>query len=54
LVLVGEGEERAELEIFTKNKKIQNIHFLPFQDQASLRNLYQNASLFVLPSFQET
>ncbi len=50
LVLVGDGEEHICLENYVKDNNIRNVHFFPFMSQLELREVYQNADLFVLPS----
>jgi len=50
LVLVGEGEQRIELERFVVANKLDRVVFLPFQSQEALRYIYHKASLFILPS----
>jgi glycosyltransferase involved in cell wall biosynthesis len=50
LVLVGEGDSRIDLEKYAQKYGLDNIHFLNFQNQETIVGLYQNASLFILPS----
>ncbi len=50
LVLVGDGEQRAELEQVVEANKLDGVVFLPFQSQLDLKSIYQKAQFFVLPS----
>lgn len=50
LVLVGEGEQRGELERFVADNNLDRVIFLPYQSQDLLKHIYQKASFFVLPS----
>jgi 1,2-diacylglycerol 3-alpha-glucosyltransferase len=50
LVLVGNGSERTHLENFIKANNLHSVHFLPFLSQRQLRDLYNRASCFILPS----
>ena len=53
LVLIGEGPERVSLENSVVGELKNRIHFLPFQDQTSLRSIYKHAITFILPSYLE-
>ena len=48
LVIAGAGELKQELR--SQFLKENNIHFLPFQNQSEMPNLYSLANIFVLPS----
>lgn len=50
LVLIGEGEERASMEVFCEEHNIFDVHFLPFVNQEQLNKIYHKAYFFVLPS----
>ena len=50
LLFAGDGEQRQELEIYTKINNINNVIFLGFQNQTELPRVYAAADLFVLPS----
>jgi glycosyltransferase involved in cell wall biosynthesis len=50
LVLVGDGPKHQILEEFAKINKLNTVHFLPFQSQEKLKNIYRNAAYFILPS----
>ena len=53
LVFVGEGPERVSLESSVIGEVKNRVHFIPFQDQESLRSIYKHAMAFILPSCQE-
>lgn len=50
LLFAGDGEQRQELEIYTKSNNINNVIFLGFQNQTELPKVYAAADIFVLPS----
>lgn len=51
VVLVGDGDERKKLEVFVDEKGLsQKVFFLTYQTQDKLRQIYKNASIFILPS----
>lgn len=54
LVIIGEGRERVAMEDFVRNKKLEQVHFLPFLDQRQLRTYYQQAAALVMPGKAET
>lgn len=51
--LVGDGEDRRELERLAKNLKLTNVRFHGAKGKQDLINFYKNADVFVLPSDQE-
>ncbi|TAK94927.1 glycosyltransferase family 1 protein [Patescibacteria group bacterium] len=54
LQLIGEGDEKEELERMTNDKlKISNVEFLGRIEHNKLPTYYQNADVFVLPSLNE-
>ena len=50
LLFAGDGEQRQDLEKYTKSNNINNVIFLGFQNQTKLPRIYAAADLFVLPS----
>lgn len=55
LVFVGNGPLRTELEKYTKEHSIKNVHFTGFKNQSEIPRYYAIADIFVLPSgFGET
>jgi glycosyltransferase involved in cell wall biosynthesis len=52
LVIVGNGELEKELK--EEFRPISSIHFLDFQNQLQMPNIYRIADVFVLPSWTET
>ena len=53
LVLVGGGASEKELKNYKINLKIEDVHFIPFQQLPSLINYYAFAGAFILPSTRE-
>lgn len=54
VVLVGDGPERESLEKLRKDLGLENqVHFKGILGQEEVRNEYQQADLFILPSFSE-
>jgi glycosyltransferase involved in cell wall biosynthesis len=51
--LVGDGEDRLELESLAKNLQVTNVHFHGAKDRKALMSFYARSDLFVLPSDQE-
>jgi len=53
LLFVGQGQLERELKEITEGN--MNVFYLPFQNQGSMRNIYQLADVLVLPSaYNET
>lgn len=52
LVIVGNGLLEKQLKILASNNSC--VHFLDFQNQASMPSIYEIADVFVLPSIGET
>ncbi|MDF1561377.1 MAG: glycosyltransferase family 4 protein [Bacteroidales bacterium] len=50
LILVGDGPEHELLVDFVKKNRLNTVKFLPFKSQDELKNIYQRADCFVLPS----
>jgi glycosyltransferase involved in cell wall biosynthesis len=48
LVFVGNGELKSEIN--TKAQTIDNVHFMPFQNQSVMPAVYRLGDVFVLPS----
>ncbi|MBX2809546.1 MAG: glycosyltransferase family 4 protein [Cellvibrionaceae bacterium] len=54
LTLLGDGEDRQQLEQLTREYQLQaHIHFAGFVDQATIANTLADSDIFVLPSFAE-
>jgi len=53
LVLVGGGPLEQELKNYKINQKIEDVHFIPFQQLSGLINYYAFAGAFILPSARE-
>lgn len=54
LVIIGDGDQRAELEALVTKHKLQTSVVLPgFANRSDLRVLYNAADLFVLPSIRD-
>lgn len=54
LLIVGDGEERTNLESRVRGSGLSNIRLLGFMNQTELPALYDLCDVFVLPSFHET
>lgn len=50
LLFVGDGELRPELEKYTKEHDLGDVHFLGFKNQTELPQYYTVADVFILPS----
>lgn len=50
LIFVGDGALRPELENYTKEHSLKNVHFAGFKNQTELPKYYAIADIFVLPS----
>jgi len=53
LVFMGDGEMRNELEVYTREHGIENVHFLGFINQREIPPHYAMSDVFVLPSVYE-
>jgi glycosyltransferase involved in cell wall biosynthesis len=53
LVIVGDGEERANLEARVRASGLSAIRFLGFRNQTELPSLYNLCDVFVMPSHSE-
>jgi glycosyltransferase involved in cell wall biosynthesis len=53
LVIVGDGEERANLEALCRQPGLEDVRFSGFRNQSELPRFFQLASVFVLPSRHE-
>ena len=53
LVIVGDGEERANLEAFARDHKLTGVRFAGFQNQSALPAFFELSDVFVLPSRHE-
>lgn len=51
--IVGDGELKQELKAYAKELKLKNITFAGFASGETLRNYYDQADVFVLPSERE-
>ncbi len=54
LLIVGDGEERANLEARVRDSGLSSIRFLGFRNQTELPRIYDLCDAFVLPSYNET
>jgi glycosyltransferase involved in cell wall biosynthesis len=54
LLIVGDGEERQNLEARVRNSGLSSIRFLGFRNQTELPSIYNLCDVFVLPSVHET
>lgn len=54
LLIVGDGEERSNLEARVRQSGLSSIRFLGFRNQTELPGIYELCDLFVLPSYNET
>lgn len=52
-LIVGDGEEREELEHLAEDLRLQSVRFLGNVDQQSLRRLYNVSDISVVPSRRE-
>ena len=52
-LIVGDGEEREELEHLAEDLRLQSVRFLDNVDQQSLRRLYNVSDISVVPSRRE-
>lgn len=53
LVFVGDGEERGNLELYTKEHKLENVYFVGFKNHTELPEFFSIGDVFVLPSTDE-
>lgn len=53
LVIVGDGEQRAQLESQAKQLGLEDVRFAGFRNQSELPRYFQLADVFVLPSRHE-
>lgn len=53
LVIVGDGEQRAQLESQARQLKLEDVRFAGFRNQSELPRFFQLADVFVLPSRHE-
>jgi len=50
LIFVGDGVLRQELENYTKENNLKDVHFVGFKNQTEIPEYYAMADIFVLPS----
>jgi glycosyltransferase involved in cell wall biosynthesis len=50
LLYVGDGELRLNLEKYTKEHNLKNVHFVGFKNQTEISKYYAMSDIFVLPS----
>jgi glycosyltransferase involved in cell wall biosynthesis len=53
LVIVGDGEERSNLEALCRQPGLEDVRFAGFRNQSELPRFFQLADVFVLPSRHE-
>jgi glycosyltransferase involved in cell wall biosynthesis len=54
LLMAGDGDMRPEIEIFLRERRLDAVKLLGFQNQRELAGLYDLCDLFVLPSARES
>ena len=54
LIIVGDGNQRSQLEEYVATHRLTAVHFLGFQDRTVLPKCYAIADALVLPSLRET
>ncbi|NML37269.1 glycosyltransferase family 4 protein [Chitinophaga sp. G-6-1-13] len=54
LVIVGDGPQRTQLEKFISDRSLKGVYLLSFVTPERLRQYYQHARCFILPSCYET
>lgn len=54
LLIVGDGEERTNLEARVRESGLSSVRFLGFRNQTQLPQFYDLCDAFVLPSYNET
>jgi glycosyltransferase involved in cell wall biosynthesis len=50
LVFLGDGELRADLEAYVRERSVKNVRFVGFKNQTEMAPYYSMADVFVLPS----
>jgi glycosyltransferase involved in cell wall biosynthesis len=50
LVFLGDGELRADLEAYVRERSLKNVRFVGFKNQTEMPPYYSMADVFVLPS----
>src|SRR3546814_1660015 len=53
LVIVGGTDHESRYAIELKSRESDRVRFAGLQDRATVRELFENASLFVMPSYHE-
>jgi glycosyltransferase involved in cell wall biosynthesis len=53
LVFLGDGELRADLEAYARERSVKNTRFVGFKNQTEMAPYYSMADVFVLPSSYE-
>jgi len=54
LLVIGNGPQKKELEMFCSKNKLKGAYFLGFKQKKDLPKLYGISNLFVLPSYKDT
>ena len=50
LLFMGDGKERSSLEAYVNERKLHNVHFVGFVNQARMPRIYGASDVLVLPS----
>ncbi len=50
LIIVGDGPQRAELEVFARENLIENVEFVGYKNKPEVKELMSHASFSVIPS----
>jgi glycosyltransferase involved in cell wall biosynthesis len=50
LIIVGDGPQRAELEVFARENLIKNVEFVGYKNKSEVKELMSHASFSVIPS----
>jgi len=50
LILIGDGPERASLEAFARDNRIQNVDFVGYKNKPEVKELMSRASFSIIPS----
>lgn len=50
LLIVGEGEQRQELEQYVSMQEVKNVYFVGYKTGEELKNLIRDSAFLVLPS----
>lgn len=54
LVVLGDGEEREELEAFCQSHELENVEWKGWINNDSLKSYFQSSDVFILPTLEDT